>query len=444
MVVTRKMKKDVRDHVFKEVLGLEDDSFLHLACDNDGQDDMAKLLSLIPSEIDDLTYIEPITKKKTLLNKGDRGLVHALQAIQYKRQIDGNEIDASWSNITQDEFDQFRVSVSYISTRKGLPDPKAPKPPVVAAAPPPIRPRDNLYEFKRGIRRDANAFTPLKEDKQWDAWHRSTVAQARAQDLSDVLDPNFHPITNEARDVFEEKQKFMYAVFEKILLTDKGKAIVRQYSTHFDAQSVHRDICAYARSSTRSAIEASDLMTYITSTRYGDGAWKGTAHGYILHWQDQVRQYEQLIPVTGHFSNIMKRAMLENAVGASQELRAVKSQAAQHKTQNGGIDLTYDQYTTLLLSAAQEFDGSLLRSLKPTPSSGRRSVYHTEVIDEQQEFFDANHNIDSYCNDVLEINAAFGFRGPSLTGDQWARLPKDAQIKWDEFAREHKAIILEP
>ena len=236
----------------------------------------------------------------------------------------------------------------------------------------------------------------------------------------------------------------MYAVFEKVLLTDKGKALVRQHSAHFDAQGVYRDICAYAKSSTWAAIEASNLLTYITSTRFGDGTWKGTAHGYILHWQDQIRQYEQIIPATGHFPNSIKRAMLENAVGSNQELRAVKSQAAQHKAQNGGIDLTYGQYCTLLLSAAQEFDGSLTRSVKPATAAARRSVYNMEFHDDNQDFLEADHNIDSYCNDVVEVNAAFGFRGPSLTGDQWACLPKDAQVKWDEFSREHKAIILEP
>ena len=79
--------------------------------------------------------------------------------------------------------------------------------------------------------------------------------------------------------------------------------------------------------------------------------------------------------------------MLENAAGQYQELRAVKSQAAQHKTQNGGIDLTYKQYCTLLLSAAQEYDGSMVGGVKPTPSVARHSVYNVE-FSADQDFFD--------------------------------------------------------
>ena len=68
----------------------------------------------------------------------------------------------------------------------------------------------------------------------WDNWNRSTTAQARAQDISNVLDSNYVPLSQEARDLFIEQQKFMYAVFEKTLLTDKGKALVQHYQTSYD------------------------------------------------------------------------------------------------------------------------------------------------------------------------------------------------------------------
>ena len=285
----------------------------------------------------------------------------------------------------------------------------------------------------------------LKEDKQWDAWERSTVAQARAQDLSDVLDPDFVPSTPEGHELFVEKQKFVYAVFEKNLLTDKGKSLVRHYATTFDAQKVYRDISIYAKSSTQAAIEASTLLAYITSANCGDGSWKGTTQAFIHNWQDKIRQYELIIPTGDHFSETIKRTMLENAVGRVPELRAVKNQAAQHKTQNGGIELSYTQYCSLLASAAQEYDGSLIRDLNPPPSAARRSVYYQEMYDTEQatedKYFDA-YNIDSSPNDTLEANFT-GFGGPRLNADQWSRLSKAAQAKWDEFTREEKAILLE-
>ena len=101
-----------------------------------------------------------------------------------------------------------------------------------------------------------------------------------------MLEPTFAPSSTGEAEIFGEKQKFVYAMFEKVLLTDKGQALVRNHSFTFDAQKIYAELCVYAQSSTGATMEASNLLTYITSTRYGDGSWKGNAHGYILHWQD--------------------------------------------------------------------------------------------------------------------------------------------------------------
>ena len=92
-----------------------------------------------------------------------------------------------------------------------------------------------VKDFKRGIKHDIGQFSSLKDDSAWDNWKCSTVAQARAQDIIEVLDPNYNPKMVEDMHLFLEKQKFMYAIFEKTILTDKGKALVHQNQQFFDA-----------------------------------------------------------------------------------------------------------------------------------------------------------------------------------------------------------------
>jgi hypothetical protein len=414
------------NRVFKDVFDLEDDSDLHKACRHDKVVSLDSLISFSPAEIDDLTFKEGT--KEVKLAKGFKGFIFVFQALVIKRASESNKFENDWSDANKLEYDEYRVSPEYMSSRTGIANPNAPKPPPTVSTF--VRPRDPLADFRRGTRRDPNAFIPLKEDKQWDSWQRSTIAQARAQDLSDVLDPLFVPTTPDDIELFIERQKFMYAVFEKNLLTDKGKALVRLYGSTFDAQQVYKDISAYAKSSTMASMEASNLLTYITSARLGDGTWKGKAHGFILHWQDQIRQYELILPTSDHLSSSMKRTMLENAVAKVPELRAVKNQAAQHKTQNGGIDLSYEQYCALLASAAQDYDGSLTRDIKPMPSAARRSVYLTDIeprqeyLDDDDAYFDTNtYSIDSNHHDIIEANV-HGFGGPRLNADQWSRLPR--------------------
>ena len=56
--------------------------------------------------------------------------------------------------------------------------------------------------------------------------------------MADVLDPAYAPSQVEDKLLFEEKQKYLYAVFEQKLQTDKGKALVREYKVTSDAQAV--------------------------------------------------------------------------------------------------------------------------------------------------------------------------------------------------------------
>ena len=89
--------------------------------------------------------------------------------------------------------------------------------------------------FKRSIKRDASIFTTFKDSKQWDTWRRNTVATARAQDVAEVLNPNYRAVTAEDKALFKEKQKFMHAVFDKTLQTDRGKKHVREHEEDFNA-----------------------------------------------------------------------------------------------------------------------------------------------------------------------------------------------------------------
>ena len=64
-------------------------------------------------------------------------------------------------------------------------------------------------------------FPILKDEKKWDNFLRETTAQAAAQGVGDVLDPEFRPKNNpDEQELFKLKQKFMFAVFNKTLKTD--------------------------------------------------------------------------------------------------------------------------------------------------------------------------------------------------------------------------------
>lgn len=232
----------------------------------------------------------------------------------------------------------------------------------------------------------------------------------------------------------------MYAVFEKTLLTDKGKALVRTYQTSFDAQKIYTELSEYAMKSTKAMMEAASLLSYITTTNLADGKWRGTTHAFILHWKDQVRKYHDLGPKQT-LADAVLHQLLQNAVRSVAELRQVTNQADQFKIQNGR-DLTYEEYCNLLLSAAQQYDTQ--RTSRAIDKAPKRRIYqHEFVSDDEVEdtFYDAgDFGIDQPI-DTLEVNVT-KYQGPRLQYEQWKALPDDAKKIWDMLSPEAKSIIL--
>ena len=84
--------------------------------------------------------------------------------------------------------------------------------------------------------------------------------------------------------------------------------------------------------------------------------------------------------------------MSQNAVNPVEELRIVKTQAEQMSVRDGK-HLSYEQYVSLLLSAAQALDGHY--TTKVNTRGIKRSVHNTDVNDTDQDAsFDDNFNID--------------------------------------------------
>lgn len=91
---------------------------------------------------------------------------------------------------------------------------------------------------------------------------------------------------------------------------------------------IYKELQQYVLQSTKANMDASSLLAYVTTSNLGDEKWRGTAHTYIFHWQDQVHKYHDFKP-DQVLSNDILRTLLENAVHPVSELRAVKAQADQ-------------------------------------------------------------------------------------------------------------------
>ena len=412
-----------------------------------GINDILGIFGLSKGEIEGLEYKE--NRQTFKLNRGQLSMICVLSAYNTNHIRAGVPLKIlEWLNITQEMFDDFRIiynpadyfvptsGSSATSSTTGISSSGTGK--TIAT--------DLVREFKRGIKRDPSLFMELKDFKQWDPWYIDTKAQARAQDMDDILDPTYKANTAEEKAILDQKQRYMYAVWAKTLLTDKGKSLVRKHKKDYNAQQIHTDLLAHVQKSTKASVESSQLLTYITSTRLGTGSWRGSSHSFILHWQNQIRKYEQLVPDKDCFSNTIKRTMLENAVAAIQDLRTVKDQASQLQVCLG-TPISYDEYCSLLLSAAMTYDSQFATN---TNSKGvRRAVYNHNHINDHESVFNIDSdlqllelNTTNIKESSIEANYSNSASRPQLNPQQWQQLSQDARNIWNSLDTNAKNIIL--
>ena len=429
--MTTRSTKIKFNEMLKDMLDLSDDSEIHKSLSENYIDTLPDLMTMSEEDIKLLDYTDKNGKKATL-HRSRQALLRALRSfIRYNEERGITD----YTTISNDDFNSYRIAIfdpgatlsapSLPSTRKL---PNSSRPPV--------------QEFKKTIKRDKSNYIPLTEDKQWDSWRRSTIATARIHDCEEILDPNYKPSTPEEKELFDEKQKFMYAVFETYLQTDMGKHYVRLHESDSDAQAIFIKLSKYATESTQASLEMGSLLTYLTSTKLHTSNWRGTTHAFILNWCDKLRQYEKLVPLADHFTNPVKRTMLQNAVGGIEALNRVKTQN-NHDVAHGLRALTYEKYKTLLLSAASIYDEK--NGLKRARQ--KHSVFAHEFDDVDYDFnTQDSYDIDTDLYDIEIHNtdrkpSQSNFR-PSMKRDQWNSLSPDEQALWDKFSPKAKSIIL--
>ena len=294
-------------------------------------------------------------------------------------------------------------------------------------------------------------FKEMKKTKEWEQWDTQFRADVTTQGLSNILDPNYIPATYDDKMLFREQQHYMYAVFVRVLKTDKGKAIIRKYMGTYDAQSIYHELQEYASKSTQAVIDANTLLQYITTASLSYGSWNGTTEQFVLHWLEQVRLYEQLVDVSAALFDSVKLTLLTNAVRGHTKLSSVHNIAIQLASHFGHA-VDFIKYSELLLSECAQVDSALAHSHR---KSGKRSVYFTDLTIEDGEDDTHHHQFSSadevdYSIDsdpVTLLANAHKCREMSanrvlMHRDQWTGVSPEGQKIWDQLSEEDKAVIL--
>ena len=112
------------------------------------------------------------------------------------------------------------------------------------------------------------------------------------------------------------------------------------------------------KSSSKGASEKRRLTQYVTNTTLDDN-YKGTTEQFVLHFNEQFRQLEEISQESEHFPSQIKLQLLQNAVRPINDLRIVETlDEFQSITSGYGRSscLKYQTYYDLLINACVRYD----------------------------------------------------------------------------------------
>ena len=176
----------------------------------------------------------------------------------------------------------------------------------------------------------------------------------------EILQPTFRPRGDaDSLELFRLKNDFMYSVFNKCLLSDMGKTIVRQHLDNMNAQRVWEEFATHMTTSSKGKAEKHRLHTYVTTTVL-DKSWKGTTEQFILLFNEQFRLLDEVSPPEESLPYTTSLTLLQTAVHNIPELRMVETMEKfiSLSSSTPGTTMGYDNYLTLLQNTCIRYDSN--------------------------------------------------------------------------------------
>ena len=189
----------------------------------------------------------------------------------------------------------------------------------------------------------------------------------------------------------------MYSVFNKCLLSDMSKTIVRKHFDNMNAQWVWEELATHLTTSSEGKTEKHRLHTYVTTTVL-DKSWKGTTEQFILHFNEEFRQLDEVSPPEESLPYTTRLTLLQTAVHNIPELRMVETmeEFISLSSFTPEPNMGYDNYLTLLQNACIRYDSHL----KSRPSPVSRAAYqHQQPHD---------HHDNPYPQDYSSTGTTYG------------------------------------
>jgi hypothetical protein len=160
---------------------------------------------------------------------------------------------------------------------------------------------------------------------------------------------------------------------------------------------------------------------------------------FILHYQEQIRLYDQLQPPNEQTSDHAKMIYLQNAVYAIEELRLVQTTGSQLALANSTVPM-YKDYEALLKSVASTYDRAHAPAKhQPTRSAERTDIWDANITESFHEAYEFGFDIDT-PTDIVQ--AHMRDQSGVIPKETFGRLSPESRKAWSQLYDDVRMDIL--
>ena len=293
-----------------------------------------------------------------------------------------------------------------------------------------------LNNFKKGTKRDASVYPIFKNDKYYDTFQRSFLANLKAQGLYDVADPDHDPESGDIyeQELFQGKQSFVYSVLVASLQTEKGRELVKEFEG--DARSIILKLQHYHTKSNVAQHDIITLTTDITNLTLND-SWKVTVRQFLSHFKEKLRLLDSLVPVSDQLPETTRITFLQRAVQQNHDLRQIHVMDSVWRFKTESTDtLTFETYYNLFWDAVHQYD---LHQTKKGPQRKAFISQQEEVNDEDEYAIEEEQN---FTDSEPEEPSPYSFYQSSFH----PKMPQKSFLPpkiWETLSESTKQMIIE-
>ena len=141
-------------------------------------------------------------------------------------------------------------------------------------------------KWKRNVKPNGREYPMLKDEASFPRFTEKFYTTLEAHDLRHLITPG-RTITNpEVEDV---QQKWLYKVFQDIMVAPAAKAIVIKHLTNKNTTDIWEEIKTHCGNSMTAELQSQKISTHCTSVRFKSLNWRGGQQSFLLHFADQLR-----------------------------------------------------------------------------------------------------------------------------------------------------------